>query len=147
MDLMDLQEQIRTARETGEFAPLLDAIPYACLLGIKMQLDDQGEPLFHLPFAQKNIGNAMLPALHGGVIGGFLENCAILHLMWVRASLEMPKTIDFSIDYLRSGRAQDTYGQGRITRQGKRVAHVHIDAWQSDRATPIAASRVHLLLT
>jgi len=53
MDLMDLQEQIRTARETGEFAPLLDAIPYACLLGIKMQLDDQGEPLFHLPFAQK----------------------------------------------------------------------------------------------
>lgn len=147
MDLMDLQEQIRIARETRDFTPLLDAIPYARLLGIRMQLDDQGEPLFHLPFAQKNIGNAMLPALHGGVIGGFLENCAILHLMWVRASLEMPKTIDFSIDYLRSGRAQDTYGQCRITRQGKRVAHAHIDAWQNDRGTPIAASRIHLLLT
>jgi len=89
----------------------------------------------------------MLPALHGGVIGGFLENCAILHLMWARASVEMPKTIDFSIDYLRSGRAQDVFGQCRITRQGKRVAHAHIEAWQSDRNTPIATARIHLLLT
>jgi len=49
MDLTDLQAQISHARETGEFTALLEAIPYARLLGIRMQLDAHGEPSFHLP--------------------------------------------------------------------------------------------------
>jgi acyl-coenzyme A thioesterase PaaI-like protein len=88
-----------------------------------------------------------LPALHGGLIGGFLENAALLHLIWHRESLEAPKIVDFSLDYLRSGRSQTLFARCEITKQGKRVAHVLIEAWQEDRRKPVAVARAHFLLT
>lgn len=144
---MTIEEVIQHARQSGDFTGLMDQVPYAKLLGMRMRLDDENNPLFYLPFSEKNIGNPALPALHGGVIGGFMENSAIVSLMWARDSLDIPKTIDFNIDYLRSGRAEESFARCEITRQGKRVAHVKVDCWQRDAQTPIAVARVHFLLT
>ncbi|MGB2942610.1 MAG: PaaI family thioesterase [Candidatus Macondimonas sp.] len=144
---MELQQLIQTAREQGDLSGLMGHIPYARLIGMDMQLDEAGQPLFVLPYQSKNIGNTALPALHGGVIGGFLENSAIVHLIWKRDAVEMPKTIDFSLDYLRSGRAIDCYARCEVTRQGRRIAHVTASCWQQDPAQPVAVARVHFLLT
>ncbi|MGB1222023.1 MAG: PaaI family thioesterase, partial [Alcanivoracaceae bacterium] len=57
-----------------------------------------------------------------------------------------PKTIDFTIDYLRAGHYRDTYAECRVTRLGRRVANVHISAWQVRREDPIAIARAHFLL-
>ncbi len=103
-------------------------------------------PCFFLPYAEHNIGNTLLPALHGGVIGGFLENAAVLHLMWAREAEGIPRVIDFSIDYLRSGKPQDLYCRCDIVRQGKRIANVLMTAWQEDAARPVAQARAHFLL-
>ncbi|HYW02752.1 MAG TPA: PaaI family thioesterase [Gammaproteobacteria bacterium] len=143
---MSLYEVVTRARETGDYGELMSAVPYAALLGMRMRRED-GRLLFHLPFNDRNIGNVMLPALHGGVIGGFMEHAAICQLIAERESVQMPKTIDFSIDYLRSGRAADTHAVCRVTKQGKRVAHVGVDAWQASPDKPIAVARAHFLLT
>jgi uncharacterized protein (TIGR00369 family) len=124
----------------------LEQIPYARMLGVQVQMQND-QPLFFLPFAEKNIGNILLPALHGGVIGGFLENAAVLHLMWARESAGIPRIVDFSIDYLRSAKALDLYGRCEIIRQGKRVANVLMTAWQDDPAKPVAMARAHFLLS
>ncbi|WP_157670561.1 PaaI family thioesterase [Chitinibacter sp. GC72] len=124
---------------------VLEQIPYAKLLGVQVREQDE-QPLFYLPYAEKNIGNILLPAIHGGVIGGFLENAAVLHLMWARESAGIPRIVDFSIDYLRSARALDLYGRCDIVRQGKRVANVLMTAWQDDPAKPVAMARAHFLL-
>lgn len=121
------------------------AIPYAQFLGIQCREQD-GMPLFVLPFRGENVGNILLPAIHGGVIGGFLENAAVLHLMWAREVVGVPKIIDFSIDYLRSAGPQDTFARCEIVRQGKRVANVLMSAWQDDPARPVATARAHYLL-
>ncbi|WP_231550473.1 MULTISPECIES: PaaI family thioesterase [Chitinibacter] len=123
----------------------LEQIPYAKLLGVQVSLQE-GQPQFYLPYAEHNIGNILLPALHGGVIGGFLENAAVLHLMWARESAGIPRIVDFSIDFLRSGKPLDLYGQCEIVRQGKRVANVLMTAWQDDRSKPVAMARAHFLL-
>jgi uncharacterized protein (TIGR00369 family) len=123
----------------------LGQIPYAQFLGITCR-EEAGEPLFVLPFKQENIGNVLLPAIHGGVIGGFLENAAVLHLLWARESTEIPKIIDFSLDYLRSAGPADLYARCEIVRQGKRVANVLITAWQDDASKPVASARAHFLL-
>ncbi|WP_245575302.1 PaaI family thioesterase [Chitinibacter tainanensis] len=123
----------------------LEQIPYAKLLGVQVSLQ-AGQPQFYLPYAEHNIGNILLPALHGGVIGGFLENAAVLHLMWARESAGIPRIVDFSIDFLRSGKPLDLYGQCEIVRQGKRVANVLMTAWQDDRSKPVAMARAHFLL-
>lgn len=145
---MDLIETLLAGKEQGntDYSAVIEQIPYAKLLGVQMH-EENGELLFQLPFNEANVGNTQLPALHGGVIGGFLENSALLHLMWARESLEVPKTVDFSLDYLRSGRAQTLYAQCEITKQGKRVANVVMTAWQEDRSKPIAVARAHFLLT
>ena len=145
---MELIETLLAGKEQGctDYAAVIEQIPYAKLLGVEMR-EDNGELLFVLPFKDANVSNTQLPALHGGVIGGFLENSALLHLMWARESLEVPKTVDFSLDYLRSGRAQTLYAQCEITKQGKRVANVVMTAWQDDKAKPIAVARAHFLLT
>ncbi|UDM18077.1 PaaI family thioesterase [Vogesella sp. XCS3] len=145
--MSDFMETFDRLRDEKRFAEVIAAVPYARLMGVECGEDAAGELLFSLPFYERNVGNTTLPALHGGLIGGFLENAALLHLMWNRESLEAPKIVDFSLDYLRSGKAQTLYAQCEITKQGKRVAHVLIEAWQEDRKKPVAVARAHFLLS
>jgi acyl-coenzyme A thioesterase PaaI-like protein len=46
----------------------------------------------------------------------------------------LPKTIDFTVDYLRSGLPRDAYARARVNRSGRRYASVHVEAWQDNRS-------------
>lgn len=140
------EDILQQAQHSGNFQPLVDAIPYANLIGLAFQCFGN-DVLFQLPQNDDNIGNPILPAIHGGVIGGFMELSASLHLMMTMNCPALPKMIDFSLDYLRAGRQQDTYAECQVWRQGSRVANVAITAWQTERASPIATARAHFLLT
>ncbi|AIN59461.1 MULTISPECIES: PaaI family thioesterase [Pseudomonas] len=138
----DIRQQLNQAHARGDYQPLLALIPYAGLIGI--ECERQGEDLlFRLPANPDNIGNPLLPAIHGGVIAGFMELSAALYLLIYSESASIPKIIDFSIDYLRAGLYRDTYAQCQLWRQGRRVTNVAITAWQGDRDTPIATARAH----
>lgn len=137
---------IKDAHQSGDFQEMVENIPYAQFIGLKFQRLGQ-DVLFHLPADSHNIGNPILPAIHGGVIGGFMELSASLQLVMSMDSFALPKIIDFSLDYLRAGRLQDTYAECQVWRQGTRVANVAITAWQSKRESPIATARAHFLLT
>lgn len=132
-------------RETGDFSRLLESVPYARFIGLECERfgDDL---IFRLPKKEANLGNPILPAIHGGVIGGFMEMSAAIYLMMSQDSLRMPRIVDFSLDYLRAGLNRETYAECRLTRQGNRVANVMITAWQKSRSQPIATARAHFLL-
>lgn len=141
-----LVDLIGRAKHERNWNLLTSAIPYAQFLGIAAD-DSSGELLGKLTFAPHLIGNAALPALHGGTIGALLESTAIFQLLWENETIVLPRIITLTVDYLRSGRAVDTYARGTITRQGRRVASVHVEAWQDDRTKPIATANAHLLIT
>lgn len=138
-------EILRYTRETGDFSRLLESIPYASFIGLACERfgDDL---IFRLPVRESNLGNPILPAIHGGVIGGFMEMAANIYLMMSQDSLRMPRIVDFSLDYLRAGLNRETYAQCHLTRQGNRVANVMVTAWQKSRNEPIATARAHFLL-
>lgn len=136
---------LRQARASGDYAPLAAAIPYARFLGLQLKQVD-GELVCHMPFRPGLIGNSALPALHGGTLGALLESTAIFGLMVQADTDHVPKIISLTVDYLRSGKAQDTHARAIITRAGRRVANVRVEAWQEDRARPIAAAHVLFLL-
>lgn len=140
-----MRKILQQCRDNGDFEAVIDAVPYAGLLGIKLHAMDL-QPTFILPANKDNIGNPMLPAIHGGVIAGCMETAAALHLLMTMESIALPKIIDFSIDYLRAGRLQDTFVSCQVWRQGSRVANVAINAWQTDPSEPIATARAHFLL-
>ena len=130
----------------AELDAMLARIPYARFLGVRMELHGD-EMTGVLPFAEHIIGNPTLPALHGGVIGAFMEMTAVLQLSIVEAQQRQPRPVDVSIDYLRSGRPQDTYARALIKKVGRRIANVQVEAWQETRRAPIAALHGHFLLT
>lgn len=146
----DLGSARRAAREGGDFSLLWQRVPYAAFLDVQVTME-QNLPRFRLPFRPSLIGNTVLPALHGGVVAGFMENAALLHLLLLLDESKVPKSIDFSIDYLRSANAADSYATCEVARQGRRVAQVQIRCWQDEkghagRTRDVARARAHFLL-
>ena len=155
--------QVVKERRDRALAALAGSVPYARFLGISF--DRRGDELTAvLSFDDKIIGNPLLPAIHGGVTAAFLEVTAQIGLGWSMlwhdmetgridpAALEggalprLPKTIDFTIDYLRTGLPRDAYARAAVNRSGRRYASVHVEAWQDNRARPFAQATGHFLM-
>ncbi|WP_416898676.1 MAG: PaaI family thioesterase [Minwuia sp.] len=142
---MNITEAVAQARTDGDYQGVIDSIPYMKFLGLTVSSDENG-PLVMMPGSDHIIGNPVLPAIHGGVVGAFLESAAIVHLIWAHESRSVPKIINLTVEYLRSARVVDTYAQATITKHGRRIANMRIEAWQADRAKPVAAAHAHFLL-
>ena len=123
----------------------LQSVPYIRYLGMRVEMAGD-EMTAVLPFAQHLIGNPMLPALHGGVIGAFMEMTALAQLSLAQPERRVPKTIDITIEYLRPARAQDTFARATLRKVGRRVANVQVECWQDSRAQPVAGMTGHFLL-
>lgn len=155
--------QVIKQRRDATLGALVEGVPYIRFLGIGFER--KGDELTAvLPFDQKLIGNPLLPAIHGGVTAAFLEVTAIITLSWTflwedvesgtldtqRLHQEglprLPKTIDFSTDYLRSGLPRDAYARARINRSGRRYASVHVEAWQDNHNRLFAQATGHFLM-
>ena len=121
-------------------------VPYCAWLGLAARIED-GVLVLDMPFDAKLIGNPVLPALHGGVIGSLLETAAIIQILWGTGAAALPKPVDITIDYLRSGRAVASHARAYLARQGRRVVNARADMWQEDPAKPVASFRGHFLLT
>ncbi|MEM9062606.1 MAG: PaaI family thioesterase [Pseudomonadota bacterium] len=153
----------REAERDAVLKALAEAVPYNGFLGVVF--DRLGDELTaRLPYREMLVGNPFLPAIHGGVTGAFLEITAITQLAWDRAWTIMegggeeadalfagtfppvPKTIDITIDYLRSGRPRETYARAHVQKVGRRVANLHVEAWQDTRERPIALLRGNFLM-
>jgi acyl-coenzyme A thioesterase PaaI-like protein len=155
--------QVVKRRRDATLRALVDGVPYIRFLGI--EFDRRGDELTGvLPFDHKLIGNPLLPAIHGGVTAAFLEVTAIITLSWTylwedveSGAIDtdglasgklprLPKTIDISTDYLRSGLPRDAYARARINRSGRRYASVHVEAWQDNRDRLFAQATGHFLM-
>ena len=142
---MDILAVVQRAKASRDPSILTSAVPYARFLSIGVEaLGD--EIIGRMKFSPDLVGNVSLPALHGGTIGALLESTAIFHLLWAVEPKHVPKTINITIDYLRSAGPLDTFAQGTITRHGRRVANVRVEAWQTERDRPVAAAHAHFLM-
>lgn len=119
--------------------------PYARFLGIRAERSHSGEQLFVMPFGDVVLGRPGY--LHGGAIAGLLEFAAFgaLHEALGARPAQM-KPVNVTVQYMRGGIQHDTFASATVTRLGKRVANVEAHAWQLDRAKPIAAAQMNVLL-
>jgi uncharacterized protein (TIGR00369 family) len=123
---------------TGPFANS----PFARCLGIRIGEDGN----LVMPFSPKIIGNPILPAIHGGMTGAFLETTAIVGVTRELGAPALPKPIGLTINYLRSGRALDSFAKVSIVKQGRRVVAFEAQAWQDDPTKLIASAFGHFML-
>jgi uncharacterized protein (TIGR00369 family) len=139
-----LDDTARAARESGDYDPLLALLPYTRFMGMRAHLEAE-RVVLRLPFQPHLIGNARRAALHGGVLGACLECAALLQVIHARG-LPLPKTIDFTVDYLRFAGDTELYAEAEIQRLGRRVANVRMSAYQAERDKPVALGRANFLL-
>lgn len=144
---MTLIEALRAAKESGDLDSFMRLIPYARFLGVTASVAD-GQVTCRVAAAERNYGNPVLPAVHGGIVGATMEMAAILQLLWMQESVRIPKTITITIDYLRSAHGdRDTFARADVTKLGARVANVRCLAWQEAAAKPVAGANANFLIT
>lgn len=155
--------QVIKQRRDAALKALAGAVPYIRFLGIEFERRSD-ELTAILPFRDVLIGNPILPALHGGATAAFLEVTAVMTLNWSylwddleagHLDLEgsapqdlprLPKTVDFTVDYLRTGLPRDAYARARITRAGRRYASVQVEAWQDNKDRLYAQGMGHFVM-
>jgi len=155
--------QVIKQRRDAALRTLVAAVPYIGFLGVTFERRGD-EITATLPFRDVLIGNPLLPALHGGATAAFLEITAVMTLNWAyiwddleagKLDLEaldakdlprLPKTVDFTVDYLRTGLPRDAYARARITRAGRRYASVQVEAWQDNRERLYAQAMGHFVM-
>jgi len=138
-------ERMIAAKASADYQGLIDLVPYARFLGLTAAAEGN-ELITTMRYGDHLIGNPSLPALHGGTLGALLESAAIFELLWRAETVVLPKTITLTIDYLRSGAPVDTHARGTVTRQGRRVTNVRMEAWQADRSAPVATAHAIFLV-
>ena len=124
---------------------LLDRLPYARFMNLQTQMNGDDVTVV-MPFADQLIGNPMLPALHGGSTAALLEMTAMAQIALAFPSSRLPRPINVTVAYLRTGRPVDVFARAEISRAGRRIAHVQAEAWQESRSRPIASLTAHFLL-
>ena len=155
--------QVVKKRRDAALSALVEGVPYVRFLGITF--DRRGDELTAvLNYSDMLIGNPALPAIHGGVTAAFLEVTSLIALSWAtfwpdienglldpeqmaRGTLpKLPKTIDFTVDYLRAGLPRDAYARATVNRAGRRYASVRAEAWQDNRTRLFAEATGHFLM-
>jgi uncharacterized protein (TIGR00369 family) len=132
------RETLREARRLRDYGWFSEAIPYFCLLGIEVESGASERPILRMGYAPTSRGAG---ALHGGALAGLLESSAFLEVLMRGETEGWPRLITFSAQYLRAAKLQDTFAQATISRQGRRVASVQVQAWQEDRQLLVATGQ------
>jgi uncharacterized protein (TIGR00369 family) len=142
---VSVSEELGRARSVEAMQKVLASIPYARFLGFSV-IQDGSNVIGRMAFAEGRMGNTRVRALHGGTLGALMELTAMCQLLTMAEIARVPKTVNITVEYLRSAQAADTFARATVTRHGRRVANVQVVAYQDDPAKPVAAANVHFLL-
>ena len=118
---------------------------YADYLGLEVLAEKDGLQL-RLPYQDVLIGNFLLPALHGGVLGALIEEAARVAVRTDLRETPLLRILNCNIDYHRPARPMDTFASVKIARRTRRTMLVDVVCWQSKECSPVATGRVQILL-
>ena len=110
---MTFVERLAAARASGDLGSLIASVPYSTFLGFGIERVD-GEIRGVMRYREHLVGNAALPALHGGALAGLLETTAIAKVLWDEEPLVLPRPVTLTFDnagVLTSPTAPQTFGQ------------------------------------
>lgn len=121
--------------------------PYARTMKMRVHGFLDGAPVLAMDFSDTATGRPGF--LHGGVIAGLLEMAAIIALHAELGEEDAGvriKPVNIAVEYLRGGIAVETFARGDVIRAGRRIANVRVEAWQADRAKPLASCWMNFLI-
>lgn len=119
--------------------------PYALGLGCEIDRMEGDVPVLGCDYGPRTAGR---PGFwHGGALSGLLEMAAVTAVQ-AALGIEMRrlKPVNVSVQFMRGGLEKRTYALGRVIREGRRLVNVTAEAWQDDRAKPLARAEMHVMI-
>ena len=119
--------------------------PYALGLGCVIDRMEGEMPLLACACTERVAG---LPgSWHGGPLSRLPAMAAVCAAQ-AALGVEMRrlKPINVSVQFMRGGGEKRTYALGRVIREGRRLVNVTAEAWQDDRAKPLAMAQMHVMI-
>ena len=123
---------------------------YETLLGIRTEATQGGTPLCHFVPADNALGRK--GAMHGGAVTSLLEAAAFAAVRAALAAREAKdgppmdwQLITTTVDFQRPGLEMETFAQASVEKMGGRSASLHVLAWNTDPAKPVATAEMTFL--
>lgn len=114
--------------------------PYAVLLGISVVELSDGHAVLALPFREELV--TVGRTVHGGALASLLDTAAMA-AAWCGAAEParlQGSTISLSVSYLAPAQGADVLAEAHVSRRGRSVVHVDVEA-RAD-ASPVARALV-----
>lgn len=127
--------------------PAIILSPYARTMGICLDHWDGDMPVLAMDFSPDVCGNPGM--FHGGVLGGLIELAALARMeAYVAASNGQGRgrPLGITLSYLRTAGACRLHAGATILRAGRRLANMQVQAWQEDKARPVATAFINIAL-
>ena len=122
----------------------LDNVPFAKLLGIKVDSVEPGHAVLSMPIRdelKQNHGVA-----HGGSIAALIDSAMAIAIMPLLAENERTTTVDLTIHYLRPLTEGTARASARVVRAGKRVITVSAELFDHQEKLAATALSTYLRL-
>ena len=118
-----------------------EAIPFNRLLNMEL-VALRPQTVLRIPFVDALVGDAQLPALHGGVISTLLDTvCGAAAFASIPRGYRV-STIDLGVDYVRPALLRDLIGKAWVVRSGNRVILSHGEVFTAgDEENALATGR------
>ncbi len=117
-------------------------VPFNQVLGLTIEALESGFCRMALPFREELIGDPFRRALHGGVLSAMADTCGGACLWTQCEAGDSLSTVDLRVDYLRPGRCQTVFCDGRVLRLGNRVGVAEMLAYHpGEQNEPIVTAK------
>lgn len=124
---------------------VLDRVPFVRTLGLSA--DDAGGALvIRMPYMPGIVGNARVPALHGGALASLMAITAQAKLLRATGGDKLPRVFSITAEYLRSAALEDTLGTAAVVTRSRRFANLRVELRQPSSDRVVAAATVQFLL-
>ena len=139
---MSTSQLTETQRKRLEDA--LSTVPFARLLGIKLDAIEAGEATLSLHIREDFKQNAGV--VHGGVIASLIDSATAFAILPLLSPDERTTTVDLTISYLRPLVAGVVVARAKVLRAGRRMIATSAELFDADGKLAATALSTYIRL-
>lgn len=133
-----------TEAQTRRVERALESVPFARLLGIRLDSVVAGQAVAVLPIREELKQNNAI--VHGGAIASLIDSAMAFAIIPLLAEHERTTTVDLTIHYLRPLVEGVAKASARVVRAGRRVVVVSAEVFDHEERLAATAVSTYLRL-
>ncbi|WP_411289396.1 PaaI family thioesterase [Phenylobacterium sp.] len=132
-------------RQIGE--TMATGVPQAAALGFRFLSAGDGRGSIEVPWRDDLVGDPDTEVIAGGVVTSLLDHTCGLAITSLATAPFSTATLDLRIDYMRPAAPRaGVIAEAHCYKLTRTIAFVRAEAWDADRADPIATAQAAFVL-